>query len=82
MTEDEYYEYMIEAAAEDARQRLEEVKRFAAEQLLFHFEDESKVCTELIDAIGREDLIEFIADRFDDNSIDVQEAAYEMGVRL
>lgn len=82
MTEDEYYEYQIEAAAEEARQRLEEVKRFAAEQLLFHFEDESKVCTELIDAIGREDLIEFIADRFDDNCSDVQEAAYEMGVRL
>lgn len=45
-------------------------------------EDESKACTELIDAIGREDLIEFIADRFDDNCSDVQEAAYEMGVRL
>lgn len=82
MTEDEYYEYQIEAAAEEARYLLEKVKRFASEKLLSHFEDESKVCTELIDAIGREDLIEFIADRFDDNCSDVQEAAYEMGVRL
>lgn len=82
MTEDEYYEYQIEAAAEEARYLLEKVKRFASEKLLSHFEDESKACTELIDAIGREDLIEFIADRFDDNSDDVKEAAYEMGVRL
>ena len=82
MTEDEYYEYQIEAAAEKARYLLEKVKRFASEKLLSHFEDESKACTELIDAIGREDLIEFIADRFDDNCDDVKEAANELGVSL
>ena len=82
MTEDEYYEYQIEAAEEESRYRLEKVKRYAAETLLVHFEECSQECTDLIEAIGREDLIEFIADRFDDNSIDVQEAAYELGVAI
>ena len=82
MTEEEYYEYQIEAAEEEYRFCLERVKRYAAETLLVHFEECSQECSDLIEAIGREDLIEFIADRFDDNSIEVQEAAYDLGVAI